>query len=467
MKMIFCLFFGPSSSGQHSNPETRLRSLLSLAEACHRFTPLISYREGEAIFLDMTASLHLFQQDNFARRVHALSRRFGFIPRIAAADDAPSALALARTGIRNLKDLPLESLVDFLSPFESIGSDPSLSKRARRMIDTLGTLGLSTLDDFLRVPTEMMASRFGVEGVYLAERVRKTRVEAWPGLKLPEIITERSDLFESDTMAPCSELEPLLFAARALIDRAMSRLRARSLRAAAIRLQFDIQKISGFKTVPNRKWEIYLPQPQGTAHGLLPILRDRLMWDLQREPLISPVASIELTILETAPGHGAQSCFFNRQLEDAEAWDSLVARLGHKLGSGKVFHVSPVDKHRPEAAWKADQPALPQADATAGKEAIPLRPARMLKKPELLVREGEELVRTSRRNQRWSIVRWEGPERINGEWWEGGFDRDYFRVHTSAGEQLWIYLAPPALTSDGNGAMRAGNPEFYLQGFFD
>ncbi len=488
MKMIFCLLF--TSNTQPGSAETRAKAILSLAEACHRFTPLVAVREGEAIFLDMTASLHLFQQETFARRLQALSRRFGLAPRVSSADDAPTALALARTSIRNLRDLPLDSLTDFLSPFEPIGNQPPLARQARKLVDIFATLGFGTLDDFLRIPTEMLASRFGKDGVQAAELVRKRRTESWPVFRLPEVIQERLDLFEADTMAPCSDLEPLLLAAKTLIDRVMSRLRARSLRASAISLEFEMQKIAGLKAVQPRRWELYLPQPQGSSHGLIPILRDRLAFDLQRDPLISPVGSIELTILETAPGHGAQSCFFNRQLEDAEAWDGLVARLAQKLGNDHVFNVSVIDRHLPEAAWKAEEPKFfadsePKPSPTPNPvnsnppgnqgppthptpHAHPPRPIRLLKKPELLLKEGEDLVRNSKRNQRWSIVRWEGPERINGEWWDGGFDRDYFRVHTRDGEQLWIYLSPPVLEKDGSGELRAsGHPEFYLHGYFD
>ena len=494
MKMIFCLLF--TSNSQPGSAETRAKAILSLAEACHRFTPLVAVREGEAIFLDMTASLHLFQQETFARRLQALSRRFGLAPRVSSADDAPTALALARTSIRNLRDLPLDSLTDFLSPFEPIGNHPPLARQARKLIDLFATLGFGTLDDFLRIPTDMLASRFGKDGVQAGELVRKRRTDAWPVFRLPEIIQERVDLFEADTMAPCSDLEPLLLAAKTLIDRVMSRLRARSLRASAIFLEFEMQKIAGLKAVQPRRWELYLPQPQGSSHGLIPILRDRLAFDLQRDPLISPVVSIELRILETAPGHGAQSSFFSRQLEDAEAWDGLVARLAQKLGNDHVFNVSVVDRHLPEAAWKAEEPKFfgaetkptpthgptihptpsptipgPTQGNPPGSQSPPThppRPIRLLKKPELLLREGEVLIRNTKRQQRWSIVRWEGPERINGEWWDGGFDRDYFRVHTRDGEQLWIYLSPPVLEKDGDGELRAsGHPEFYLHGYFD
>jgi protein ImuB len=61
--------------------------------------------------------------------------------------------------------------------------------------------------------------------------------------------------------------------------------------------------------------------------------------------------------------------------------------------------------------------------------------------PEPLRREGDCLLAPAR-SQRWRILGFEGPERICGEWWLEEFARDYFRVHTREGEQLWIYRVP-------------------------
>ena len=59
--------------------------------------------------------------------------------------------------------------------------------------------------------------------------------------------------------------------------------------------------------------------------------------------------------------------------------------------------------------------------------------------------------------RRWQAVDWQGPERLQGEWWLGpGLDRAYYRVSTQEAQDLWVYQDRP----DGAQAL-------WLHGFFD
>ena len=166
---------------------------------------------------------------------------------------------------------------------------------------------------------------------------------------------------------------------------------ARLERAATIRLVFELES-----KIQDRAWEIEFPLPQGATSGVLPILRDRLHFDLQRTPLDSPVTSIVFEVQETAPGRGAQRDFFNRTEEEAEAWEALVGRLerrGHhqKTASVRTFVAVQVDRHLPEKNWRPaewdSRPGPPRggestSPALSSLEAI--RPSRLLKQPERL-----------------------------------------------------------------------------------
>jgi hypothetical protein len=72
-----------------------------------------------------------------------------------------------------------------------------------------------------------------------------------------------------------------------------------------------------------------------------------------------------------------------------------------------------------------------------------------------LLREGKVLVAPGGRRS-WHARDWEGPERLSGEWWEEGFARDYYRVSTEEGRDLWVY----SREGEDNGAL-------WLQGYFD
>ena len=80
-----------------------------------------------------------------------------------------------------------------------------------------------------------------------------------------------------------------------------------------------------------------------------------------------------------------------------------------------------------------------------------MRPTRLLAKPCRLQRVGSWL-KCSLGN--WQIQDWQGPERMSGEWWHDFFARDYYKVTTPKGEQIWIFQDPH-------------ERQFYLHGFFD
>jgi hypothetical protein len=286
------------------------------------------------------------------------------------------------------------------------------------------------------------------------------------------MITEHLDLFEVDTLEACAHQEMFLFALRPLLERIASRLHGRGLRATALELRFDLLRRIG-KNSEVRKWRIDLPLPQSGAQGLFRIFRDRLGSDLDRQPLESPVNRLTVKILEASPGTGAQKNFFHRQEEENEDFSSLVARLGHRLGKHRVFHARMEDRHRPESAWKPDllplltprkEPiAMSNPGLTLNRDYLrsisPERPTRLLKKPLRLSLVGDWIIADDQKlpiDQRWQALEWVGPERISGEWWErslAGFARDYYRVTSLNGEQLWVYQTP--------------QNEFYLHGYFD
>jgi protein ImuB len=52
------------------------------------------------------------------------------------------------------------------------------------------------------------------------------------------------------------------------------------------------------------------------------------------------------------------------------------------------------------------------------------------------------------------VIAIDGPERLRGEWWAGGFDRDYYRVQLEGLGDCWVFR-------DGH------DGGLYLHGFFD
>jgi protein ImuB len=257
-------------------------------------------------------------------------------------------------------------------------------------------------------------------------------------------VAELHDLSEYPS---CRDLEPLLFVLKNLADRAMARLHGRAQRMASLEMVLDLEK-------GKREWKLELPVPQGSVAGLLPILRERLSFDLQRKPLEHAIVRISITVVETAPAHRSQRDLFQASDQEAEAWDALVGRLCQKLGKDRAFIAQTVDAHLPERAWARALEALDRLPLD-----IPQRPIRVLRNPQPLKQEGHFLVQQAQApSKRWLITEWQGPERIAVEWWMDpqleGFKRDYYKVMTENGEKLWIFTVPA----------RQG---YYLHGYFD
>lgn len=454
-KTVLCLFF------DHAANDTE--TLESLAEACYRFTPLISVRESEAVFLDLTKSLTLFKPEIFHKRIEALCRKFSLSPKLAFAEDAGTALSFARYGTTQKKNLPIEALAHFISPFESLSNDPNRLSEFKRSIAYLKTLGIKTVGQFEAIPIEQLVSRLGRELMLASKLLMQGDYRPWPVFHLREEISEKVDLFETDTMAPCSAMEPLLFLMRAPLDRMTARLRARGDRLSKMEITLELSPLSEFKAPPNRHIPIEFSLPQGSSHGILSIVKRRLEASLMMRPLASPVVSITVTVTEKAPGLSAQKDFFRQTEVRSEAWASLVARLMEQLGKESVFQAKLEDRFLPEKAWSKQAPKewpilLDETDeeimpSPLSEQALGLRfaLAAQLKRPSRLLPEPEPIRLEDLHAQSWS-----SPERIQSEWWNRSFERDYFQVLTQSGQSLWVYRP-----------IGGDNRVVYLHGFFD
>jgi protein ImuB len=420
------------------------QSVHPLAEACFRFTPQVAIRSVEedsteqAIFLEIGASHRLFSEQSLQLKLISLAKRFGYLSRVTFGETAGEAFALARNpSFLFGGDLPLEALMDFASPF----SPAHLMKPD--LISSLKTLGLKNVNEFVGLPPCTLASRFGKEAVKLSACVRGEWECAWPGFHPSSAVVEKSRVENSES------LEALVFVLKILVDRMMARLCGRSERVSALQIVFNLERSA------NRKFNLVLPIAQGSVNGVLPILQDYLGAVIQRDPLHAPVEEIQIAAVETVSARGAQKDFFTRKEEEAEIWDALVARLSQKLGKNRVYAASPENRYLPEQSFSKS------LKREAKKKEFPMRPSRLLPTPKALKREGA-FVTDPASGKSWKIAEAEGPERLFGEWWDSlSFNRDYYRLKTVNGEELWVFLQKNAPEES------RAEKTFYLHGYFD
>lgn len=387
--------------------------LPSLAEACLVFSPQVAQAE-EAVFVEVSASRHLFTLEECFVRLRQIVAHFSVNTRVSWAEDIPTALAFARFGVTRREALPVEALADFLSPFQrqEFTSAPLFRK-----------LGVANLEDFLRVPRAGLASRFGKEGLFAYERLLRSGEVAWPRFVPPEKLLERADF---DFASRVENLEPVLFLLRNLLHRIFLRLYARKQKLVDFTLTFHLNR---FCAQRERHSVFHLPLPQSDPKALLSLMQERLARELELRPLEEALEGLSFEVQGTAPMLDAQREIFSRAEEEREAWASLVARLEEKLGSGSAFLAVPAPRIRPEASWTK---SLEKDPGTV--VATPPRPLRIFP-PLPLTRKGERL---SHGRRHWNLLSFQGPEKISGEWWLGGFCREYFRVETET-ETLWVF----------------------------
>ena len=128
---------------------------------------------------------------------------------------------------------------------------------------------------------------------------------------------------------------------------------------------------------------------------------------------------------------------------------ALIDRLQAKLGEGAVLRPEPRESWIPERGetWTPAGPQTPDAAFDIGRA----RPILLLERPEEVniplteLPDGAPRQFTWRRVQR-RVVKAEGPERLNAEWWRAEPDaarpartRDYYRIEDDEGRRYWLF----------------------------
>ncbi len=404
--------------------------LLELAEAFLRFSPQIAIREPNIILIEIGKCKSLFSEISFSARSKVLLRKFEVEGKITISQDIPSSIALARYLVPAVDQLPIDALEDFGDPF---GTDLNGRKSIAKMIESLKRLGIFTFSQFKTIPTSSIPSRFSGMGLYCRQRIEDASNIPWPYWKPPENYAEKVELLPSEY---CSDIEPLLFKAKEILDRLFSRLRGRVLRAERIRFTLELEKYSTVAS-PIRQWNFEFITPLGSTLSFIPILRERLNWDLTKTPIESYVIAMSCEVLSTTLGHSAQRHFFHSREEYTEALGSLFGQLEEYLGKGHVFWTKTTEQRFPEKSWEKTRNKTDESVDLHQK--YPLRPTRVFKSPIPISIIHDRILFKGRafRTIRWSCV-----ERLSLDWLDNTPARNYYRVDLTEGRALWVFSDP-------------------------
>lgn len=407
-------------------PDLSARLLKRLAEWCIRFTPIAAVDLPDGIILDASGCSHLWggDQQYLEAIVEKLLAR-GYDVSTAMADTPGVAWAVARYG----RD-PDTTAVTITSG-EHIGALLPLQAEALRLepesVERLHKLGLHRIEQFITMPRASLRRRFGQQLL--------DRLEMVMGRK-EEVITPVIPAMPYQERLPC--LEPIV--TRTGIEIALDRL----LRALCNRLQ---QEQKGLRYAVFKGYRVDGKIEQVEVGTSRPSHHVRHLFRLFEIKLstIEPGLGIELFMVEASKVQDhfpAQEKLWETSggLDDGRL-SELIDRLSVKTGAHPIRYL-PAEHYWPE---RSIRPALSmQEKLTSEWRTDSLRPLLLLAKPEkievtapipdyppMLFQHNGKLHR---------IIRADGPERIEQEWWlQQGQHRDYYRVEDEGGKRYWLF----------------------------
>lgn len=422
-----------------------------LADWCDRYTPLVGLDGADGIMLDITGCAHLFGGEA-ALNADLVTRvtRFGFSVQSAIAGTPDAARAIARYGEGGIVQEGSEAKAVSPLPIAALGVDPAI-------VTALARAGLRRIKDLNERPRAPLAARFGED---LLDRLSRALGEVdhplSPRRLLPELSSERR------FAEPIGRAEDVSAALGELARELAECLEARG--AGGRHFEASFFRADGAV----RRIAVLAGRPLRDAKTLTKLFEERL--DSLADPIDPGFGfdMIRLCALSSETSHAVQTGLDGRENENEDIAE-LVDRLGARFGPARIKRFVPQDSHIPERAAQS-VPAMTDRTGTGAwpekEEGVPpLRPLRLFDPPEPVDETLSEVpdgppVRFRWRRVMREVARAEGPERIAPEWWrrdEAGLTRDYFRVEDREGHRYWLYR---------EGLYGQDRPRWFLHGLF-
>lgn len=399
---------------------------------------------GAALMLDVTGCAHLFGGlQALADRIGREIRTLGLTARVAAGPTPGAAFALAVAAAGDgpglvLAPERLEAVVTRL-PVEVLRVAPALTQGLR-------AVGLKSVGAVARMAPDALARRFGaVLPRQLARTLGREDEAIGP---VAEAVDRRARV---RLVEPLLTLEGLEIALGRAVAEMCTALEARG--EGARRMQVGFWRVDGVVSgVEAGTGRAHADAAQWTRllAGQLAQAGERMDLGFGVDLVEAAVPVAEQQVAEAVDLDPVAAA----AIRSSAAVHRLADRLSARIGAGRVSRLAVLDLWTPElaqsatAALEAAPPAGVQAAragsspgaAASHQTALRLRPPLLLDAPEP-VEALAEVPDGPPRLVRWRtialrIARAEGPERLAGA--PGGL-RDYYRVETDTGRQLWLF----------------------------
>jgi protein ImuB len=300
------------------------------------------------------------------------------------------------------------------------------------MRDALRALGIRTVGDFADLDAGDVEQRWGDDGL-TAWRLAHGDDPRRPVLARPD----EQPHVEMELATPTATMEPVLFLVRPGVERLVTQLvsEGRAIASLAITLTLDDARgplpTAQAHTVTR---EIRLPRPLARPAPLFEHCRGLLA----RWPLTAPVSAVRLTVLITSPLTGEQGNLLDTSWRDPGAADAALERVRAELGPDVVVKPHARDGYALERSgqWREDNEPTTGDGRRASAASLPSpvvssSALRLLTSPERVNVDHDEAPRRIHwRGRAIAVVSAIGPERLSGDWWNDGYNRDYWRCES-------------------------------------
>ncbi|SMP28780.1 protein ImuB [Roseibium denhamense] len=466
--------------------------LEAVADWCDRYTPLVALDGADGLFLDITGCAHLFGgEDQLLQDIAGRLQRQGFQLKAAIAGTPGAAWAAARYGDGGTSPSGNEAGLLSALPVAALRIDAGTAAGLNRV-------GLTRIGQVLDRPRAPLARRFGPDLMRrLDQALGREGEPISPRFEAPLVSAERR-FFE-----PIGQLDDIKAVALSLAGQVCAALErrlegGRAFELLLFRADGAVQKLMVGTSAALRD-----------PKRILRLFDEKLKADESVLDAGYGYDLIRLGVIAADSAPSAQASLDGRGVQETQAaLETLVDRLGARLGIERITRLLPVGQHLPE--WQTEQvpAALAREEALSwigfGGEDLGLgppagnphnslsgfsgtgtsetvsshsgflaRPLRLIDPAELvealaMVPEGPPL-RFRWRRSLYQVARSEGPERIAPPWWIGAVGqpletkevvtRDYFRIEDTEGRRFWLYR-------EGLYGRETAQPRWYVQGLF-
>lgn len=426
------------------------QNIIPWVEFISQYTPQIYVRNTQSMLFEIGRSHHLIDlkclKSEIPKAMDGLT-----LPQIGDSCSPTEALAKARFQIAEKVNFPLEALAYFLDPFRE---DLQTEKRLLRLISDLKNLGLRSLGSFLSFSEKEVGMRWSHWGKRLWLSVHGYLHWEEPNIKRTELFEETHEFPEE---APVSNLEPLYFICKQLLQKLHDRLNHVNLGARSLKVVLggttNERDFEGFV-----EFQLRLPAFHNETSVWLNLLREHLQLLARYQDLPERLESVTLRVEEVLSWHGLQKDLFDPHREHREGTLlECLTKLETSLGKDKVFCAQLIESYRPEKSWRRqdagdwfrliEKTGVKKESPEFRKNTLAKRPLRVFREPFLVALKNEKIFLDGQ----WKHHRLIWNEIVCGDFWDEPFHRSYGIAYLDHGEKLWLFKE---------------NEQVYVQGVF-